>query len=80
MKAKRFEEAMQEICASTKDVFWLLDFIPIRALSFHGSAQQSRGVSGWWGGEDRGQAAGTDRPFLKKTGKDQSLFMQPSTP
>ena len=75
MRTKRFDDAMQETGASTGDVFLLLDLIPIHALSFHGFAWQTRGVSSWWGGEDRGQAAGTDRLFLKKTGKDQSLYI-----
>lgn len=45
MRNKRFGEAMQETCASTGDVFWLLDLISIHALSFQGSAWQTRGVS-----------------------------------
>jgi len=74
MRTKQFDETVPETCFSTGDMFWLLDLIAIHALRFYGTAWQNRGVSSWWG-DDRGQAAVTDKLLFKKTRKDQSLYI-----
>lgn len=76
MRTKKFDEAMQETCASTRDGFWLLDLILTHALRFYGSVWQIPGVSSWWGVHDRGQTTGTDKTLHEEDRKrSESVYL-----
>lgn len=78
MRTKKFDEAMQETCASTRDGFWLLDLILIHALimPLHWKPKGYLADGEYMTG-DRQQAQ--IRLFMKKTEKDQSRYIEPDT-